>query len=412
MSQTAFNIHHFAEKVEYQIDGFLEKNRDTVLEEQLKVLKNSEIDLIAEMFCEETDETKPKGYDVKRVNTLVAPSKTQTIRKKTVGSQFRESLNHLMVALNSTTPHYVRCIKPNDLKAPFRFESKRAVEQLRACGVLETVRISAAGYPSRWTYQEFFQRYRMLVNSRLINRKLLKETCEKVLNTLIKDANKYQFGKTKIFFQAGQVAYLEKLRSEKLKACGIMIQKHVRGWLARSKYIKIKRSTLLLQCQARGLLARRLLKKKRETRAAIIIQSKWRSFICKRKFVLMKRNIMKLQALCRGYLGRKYKDLIIKSSKAVIIQAHVRGWLARKRYKKFIHGITLLQAHFRRRKARKLFKTLKIEARSVEHQRQLNKGLENKIISLQQQIERINKERDMLSTKAAEMETYKAQVRF
>ena len=253
-------------------------------------------------------------------------------------------------------------------------------------------------------------RYRMLVNSKLINRKMLKETCEKVLITLIKDQNKYQFGKTKIFFQAGQVAYLEKLRSEKLKACGIMIQKHVRGWLGRSKYIKIKRSTLLLQCQARGILARRLLKLKRESRAAIVIQSNWRAFVCKRKFTAIKRNLIKLQAICRGFLARKNKELIVQNNKATIIQAQVRGWLARKRYRKIIHGFTLLQAHFRRRKARKLFKTLKIEARSVEHQRQLNKGLENKIISLQQQIERINKERDALSLRAADMETYKAQV--
>ena len=32
------------------------------------------------------------------------------------------------------------------MKAAFEFESKRAVQQMRACGVLETVRISAAGY--------------------------------------------------------------------------------------------------------------------------------------------------------------------------------------------------------------------------------------------------------------------------
>lgn len=67
-----------------------------------------------------------------------------------------------------------------------RFDAKRAVEQLRACGVLETVRISAAGYPSRWTYQEFFHRYRMLVSSKQINRKMVKESCENILLTLIK----------------------------------------------------------------------------------------------------------------------------------------------------------------------------------------------------------------------------------
>jgi len=86
ISQKAFIIHHFAEKVEYQIDGFLEKNRDTVLEEQLKVLKSSESDFVGELFCEEMDELKPKGYDVKK-NTMPAPSKTQVTRKKTVGSQ-------------------------------------------------------------------------------------------------------------------------------------------------------------------------------------------------------------------------------------------------------------------------------------------------------------------------------------
>jgi len=67
-----------------------------------------------------------------------------------VGAQFRASLTSLMADLNSTTPHYVRCIKPNDSKVAFEFDPKRAVQQLRACGVLETVRISAAGYPSRY----------------------------------------------------------------------------------------------------------------------------------------------------------------------------------------------------------------------------------------------------------------------
>ena len=63
----------------------------------------------------------------------------------------------------SFLPHYIRCIKPNDRKASFQFNPQRSIQQLRACGVLETVRISAAGYPSRWSYPEFFNRYRMLL---------------------------------------------------------------------------------------------------------------------------------------------------------------------------------------------------------------------------------------------------------
>ena len=88
-------------------------------------------------------------------------------------------------------------------------------------------------------------------------------------------------------------------------------------------------------------------------------------------------------------MARKNLKLKIQGIKATKIQACVRGWLARKRYERIRNGFILLQAHFRRRQARKIYKTLKIEARSVEHQRQLNKGLENKIISLQQQIEKI-----------------------
>ena len=254
-----------------------------------------QIDFIGDLFAEDDDTKATSGYEVKKTNTLIPTSRVQVARKKTVNSQFRESLNNLMLALNSTTPHYVRCIKPNDAKAPFQFDVKRAVEQLRACGVLETVRISAAGYPSRWTYQEFFQRYRMLVNSKLINRLRLKETCENILVTIIADRQKYQFGKTKIFFMAGQVAYLEKLRTEKLRACGVMIQKHVRGWQARSRFLKVKRSTLLIQCYARGLLARRLARCKRESRAAVVIQANWKAHVQRRQFLDTRMRMVKLQ---------------------------------------------------------------------------------------------------------------------
>ena len=53
------------------------------------------------------------------------------------------------------------------------------------------------------------------------------------------------------------MAYLEKLRSERLRYCGVLIQKHVRGWLARIHYQRIRKTVLLCQTFGRGLLARR-----------------------------------------------------------------------------------------------------------------------------------------------------------
>lgn len=67
----------------------------------------------------------------------------------------------------------------------------------------------------------------------------------------------FQFGKTKIFFRAGQVAYLEKLRADKFRAACIKIQKTVRGWLQRVRYRKICKAAIALQRYGRGYLARR-----------------------------------------------------------------------------------------------------------------------------------------------------------
>ena len=64
-----------------------------------------------------------------------------------------------MDTLAQTDIHYIRCMKPNEGKQPWVLERGLVLDQLRACGVLETVRISTSGYPSRWSYDEFAHRY-------------------------------------------------------------------------------------------------------------------------------------------------------------------------------------------------------------------------------------------------------------
>ncbi|XP_074661653.1 unconventional myosin-Va-like [Tubulanus polymorphus] len=396
LSREAFIVHHFADKVTYQINGFLEKNRDTVLSEQIDILKASQFQFVAELFAEASD-AAPLERKYSRSSSFSlqpgkpSPKKTNKSHKQTVGSQFRDSLKQLMGTLGKTTPHYIRCIKPNDVKEAFTFEPKRAVQQLRACGVLETIRISAAGYPSRWTYAEFIQRYRVLAVSRDIVKNDMKKSCANIIEKLISDPDKFQFGKTKIFFRAGQVAYFEKLRADKLRTCGVMIQKHVRGWLQRRRYRKILKTVYLVQRYGRGLLARRKAKRLRETAAAIKIQSCYRGYRQWKRYERIRAAVLTIQSYARGMAGRHRYMQARYDAKATVIQTRVRGWLGRRRYRKFLYGLVKLQSHVRRRKAKKELKQLKIEARSVDHIKKVNLGLENKIIQLQQRLDERNK---------------------
>ncbi|XP_074523307.1 unconventional myosin-Va isoform X1 [Halichoeres trimaculatus] len=411
MSNRAFIIQHFADKVEYQCDGFLEKNKDTVNEEQINVLKASKFDLLVELFQDEEKATSPTGQvpgTGGRTRLSVKPDKSRDKsskeHKKTVGCQFRNSLQMLMETLNATTPHYVRCIKPNDFKLAFTFDPKRAVQQLRACGVLETIRISAAGFPSRWTYQEFFSRYRVLMKQKdvLPDKKL---TCRNVLEKLVQDQDKYQFGKTKIFFRAGQVAYLEKLRADKLRAACIRIQKTIRCWLARKKYLRKRSAAITIQRFTRGYQARCLAKFMRRTQAATIIQKYRRMYVEKKRYRQKQAAALVMQTILRAYMARQKYQALLREHKAVIIQRHIRGWLARCWYKRCLVSIVYLQCCIRRMRARRELKKLKIEARSVEHFKKLNKGMENKIMQLQRKIDEQTKDNRLINEKLSGMET-------
>ncbi|XP_070828025.1 unconventional myosin-Va isoform X1 [Chaetodon trifascialis] len=411
MSNRAFIIQHFADKVEYQCDGFLEKNKDTVNEEQINVLKASKFDLLVELFQDEEKATSPTGQvpgTGGRTRLSVKPDKSRQKsskeHKKTVGCQFRNSLQMLMETLNATTPHYVRCIKPNDFKMAFSFDPKRAVQQLRACGVLETIRISAAGFPSRWTYQEFFSRYRVLMKQKdvLPDKKL---TCKNVMEKLVQDQDKYQFGKTKIFFRAGQVAYLEKLRADKLRAACIRIQKTIRCWLARKKYLRKRSAAITIQRFTRGYQARCLAKFMRRTQAATIIQKYQRMCVAKKRYRQKQAAALVMQTILRAYMARQKYQALLREHKVVIIQKHVRGWLARCWYKRCLVSIVYLQCCIRRMRARRELKKLKIEARSVEHFKKLNKGMENKIMQLQRRIDEQSKDNRSVNEKLVSLET-------
>ncbi|XP_075943510.1 unconventional myosin-Va [Anarhichas minor] len=376
MSNSAFVVLHFADTVQYECDGFLGKNRDTVFEELINILKASQSELVAELFQQQGNVSSVANGSVR------SGKRAAREHKLTVGFQFRQSLQMLMDTLNNTTPHYVRCIKPNDLKEAFMFDPRRTVQQLRACGVLETIRISAAGFPSRWTYEEFFCRYRLLLRGPQ-GQEQAQASCRQALPQLIPDPDQYCFGKTKVFFRAGQVALLERLRAERLRVAAVIIQSRVRGWLARIRYTRTCWATVTIQRYCRGALARRLALTLRYTKAALVIQKSYRMMVVRQLFLMIRQATVTIQAFTRGTLARSRYRLLVAERAAVLLQARVRGWLARQTYRRVRAAVVFMQCCARRRAARRELMKLKTEARSVEKYRELNKGMEVKLMQLQ-----------------------------
>ncbi|RWW12405.1 hypothetical protein GW17_00023924 [Ensete ventricosum] len=91
-----------------------------------------------------------------------AISSPHTGRRKVFPCEEKErgdgQLFKLMQRLESTTPHFIRCVKPNNKQLPSMYEHDLVLQQLRCCGVLEVVRISRSGYPTRMTHQLFAER--------------------------------------------------------------------------------------------------------------------------------------------------------------------------------------------------------------------------------------------------------------
>ncbi|XP_050097643.1 unconventional myosin-Va isoform X3 [Anopheles aquasalis] len=413
---TAFLIRHFSDTVQYESRGFLEKNRDTVSRELVTLLKASGMRLCQKLMSVQED---GQGSDGKAqaagVKIMVSAARsqpsamdkkkkpmTQKQQRKTVGSQFRESLTQLITTLHNTTPHYVRCIKPNDDKAPFKWEPPKIVQQLRACGVLETVRISAAGFPSRWTYEDFYERYRLLCKTAQIVDDVA-ATCTNIVQNWLHDSDKYRLGKTQIFFRAGQVAYLEQMRTDTRRAHIIRVQALIRRFICLRRYRRLKRTALGLQRHARGMLARKRADNLRKNRAAVTIQRYVRGWLQRKKYVAIRSAVLGIQTRARGFMARRKFHEVLDNYKATQIQRFCRGYLARRRYRERLSHIIKCQAAVRRFLARRAFKRLKAEARTVAHIQKMYKGLENKIIELQQRYDTVSKENVALKKQAAEV---------
>lgn len=297
----AFKICHYAGEVTYDTTGFLEKNRDPLNSELIQLLSSCKSEL-------------PKYF----ASVMVADSQNKSTlswhsafdsQKQSVVTKFKAQLFKLMQQLENTTPHFIRCIQPNSKQRPMLFEHDLVSHQLKCCGVLEVVRISRAGYPTRMTHQQFAERYGCLLLRSIASQDPLSISVA-VLQQFNIPPEMYQVGYTKLFLRTGQVAALENAKNRMLHGA-LRIQKNFRGLCTRQEYQGLKKGAMTLQSFIRGEKARvhfdHLVKR---WKASVLIQKYARRRIAATMFIDQLKYVVLLQSVMRGCLARKkYKCL-------------------------------------------------------------------------------------------------------
>ncbi|KAL5140293.1 Myosin-1 [Glycine soja] len=296
--EKAFTVRHYAGEVTYDTSGFLEKNRDLLHLDSIQLLSSS-ICHLPKLFASHmlTQSEKP----------VVGPlhkSGGADSQKLSVATKFKGQLFQLMQRLESTTPHFIRCIKPNNLQSPGSYEQSLVLQQLRCCGVLEVVRISRSGFPTRVSHQKFARRYGFLLLENVASQDPLSVSVA-ILHQFNILPEMYQVGYTKLFFRTGQIGVLEDTRNRTLHGV-LRVQSCFRGYRARCYRKELWRGITTLQSFIRGEKSRKeYAASLQRHRAAVIIQ--------KRMKTVFSRNRMK-----------NINDA------AVVIQSFIRGWLVRR----------------------------------------------------------------------------------
>ncbi|XP_017163539.1 myosin VIIAa isoform X6 [Poecilia reticulata] len=333
--ETQFGIQHFAGVVYYETRGFLEKNRDTLYGDIIQLVHSSKNKFIKQIFQADVAMFLcgyPPG-----ATALTKGAETRK-RSPTLSSQFKRSLELLMRTLSVCQPFFVRCIKPNEFKKPMLFDRELCVRQLRYSGMMETIRIRRAGYPIRYTFVEFVDRYRVLMPGvkPAYKQEDLRGTCQRIAEAVLGKDDDWQMGKTKIFLKDHHDMLLEIERDKAITDKVILIQKVVRGFKDRSNFLRMRKS-------------------------AMLIQKTWRGYLCRKSYGAMRAGFSRLQALVRS--RKLCASYHVARQRITGFQGRCRGFLVRRAFRHRLWAVITIQAYTRGMIARRLYKRLKGEYR-------------------------------------------------
>ncbi|XP_026151120.1 unconventional myosin-Ib isoform X8 [Mastacembelus armatus] len=301
LPHSCFRIQHYAGKVLYRVEGFVDKNNDLLYRDLSQAMFKANHSLIKQLF--------PEGN----------PAKVNLKRPPTAGFQFRASVGTLMKNLQTKNPNYIRCIKPNDKKAPHIFTESLVRHQVRYLGLMENVRVRRAGYAFRQAYEPCLERYKMLCKQTWPHwRGPAREGVEVLMANLQVPAEEFSYGRSKIFIRNPRTLFfLEERRRQCLQDLATLIQKIYRGWKCRSHFLLLKKSQ-------------------------IVVAAWYRRYAQQKKYQRIKSATTVVQSYTRGWQARKLlRELKYQKrceEAATTIAAYWHGTQVRREYRKFFRA--------------------------------------------------------------------------
>ena len=382
-ADNVFVVKHFAGPVKYSSISFLEKNQDVVRPELANVANNSGSALVCELsdffriddaLLNKANPSAIRKQSSRNIQQNNGSSGMPTARgrvtihsrTKTLGGEFRGQMEELMMNINTTSPHYIRCLKPNANNVGNEFDSPLIVSQLRCGGVLEAVRVGRAGYSKRFPFDVFFRRYCFYVGARYSTTQSHSHSSSKDLagkiakKALTVDAFipsddsigqtdelrlvGIQVGTTNVFFRSHTFDFMERQKLLHHRSQAVKIQAHARKYNAVSNFRRMKSAARVIQISTLTFLAKQRAYRLKTFFSIMLLQRVARGYLARRNSGKMLNGFRRLQSVCRARTERRETEAL----------------------RIYVRASTVIQCFARCRWAVRELRRLRIDAKSVD----------------------------------------------
>ncbi|GFR81686.1 unconventional myosin-XIX [Elysia marginata] len=372
-----FIVSHFAGDVLYTVKDAVIKNKDSIPPELISLLHSSNNSFVLQLFSEE-------GSPVLETK---ASKVGKSHRKKTVLTKFKSSLDSLLASLGQSDVHYIRCIKPNPHNRQGEFDRGFVLQQLRACGTIQTVDICRRGYPARMTYQDFVQRYQVFTRIKDdLQQQLLYTESGSITDRVPVETNKEHPDNCRDLFAQNVMRHLEKTQMNfnvKDIKTHVQLSRLCANILATVFEPSVLEGMEVQFGHSKIFLTQAQMEQLEETRSQIIhhlvcrAQAWWRGNLCRRRFHQVRRCAQVIQTAWRARAQRhRFRDM---RQAAQVIQ---RGW-SRHRLRRSLSALSKASRTVKRslvkwvrrgkfRKALERLRQQKVKSRETEKDMEFN----------------------------------------